>query len=73
MTTRSATTHRLPEIHLAAPLVAALHHAGARLRAMRQRRALAAELSDLSDRELADIGMSRATPRPFDLPSALYR
>ena len=75
MNTRTVATHRAPSVHLAGPLAAALHHALARLRALRQRRALAAELSGLSDRELADIGMTRSmAPAPtLGLPYALYR
>ncbi len=80
MTTRAPTTHHfatpLSAASLsAASLSAAVGHALGRLRSLRQRRALAAELSDLSDRALADIGMARATLRatPFDLPNALYR
>ncbi len=75
MTTRAPTTHHFATPLSAASLSAAVGHALGRLRSLRQRRALAAELSDLSDRALADIGMARATPRatPFDLPNALYR
>ena len=75
MTARTFSTNA-PSIHVvAAPLTAALHHALVRLRAIRQRRALAAELSGLSDRELADIGMARAmAPAATQgLPYALYR
>ncbi len=74
MFARTAPAHA-PSIHLAAPLAAALHHGAALLRARRQRRALAAELSDLSERQLADIGLTRAAApaTPFGLPHALYR
>ena len=73
MTARTAT--HIPSIPFAAALGAALHRAAATLRDLRQRRALDAELSDLSDRELADIGMTRAgAPSPsHGLPYVLYR
>ncbi len=74
MTARTFSTNA-PSLHLGASLASAAHHVAARLRDLRQRRALAAELSGLSDRELADIGMSRASvPAPsLGLPHALYR
>ncbi len=75
MNARTAITHRAPSIHIAAPLSAVLHRALDHLRTLRQRRALSAELSGLSDRELADIGMTRPpAPGPMvGLPYALYR
>ena len=75
MNAHTANTHHAPSIHIHAPLAAVLHRALVRLRDMRQRRALSAELSGLSDRELADIGMTRPpTPGPLvGLPYALYR
>ena len=74
MTARTFSTNA-PSLHLGATLAAAVHHTAVRLRDLRQRRALAAELSGLSDRELADIGMTRdAVPAPsLGLPHALYR
>ncbi|MGI3778186.1 MAG: DUF1127 domain-containing protein [Janthinobacterium lividum] len=73
MTARTATA--APSLPLAAPLAAAISHGAAFLRARRQRRALAAELSDLSEHQLADIGLTRAPEpaTPFGLPTALYR
>lgn len=75
MTARTATTHRFPAARSTAPLLAPLHRLAARLRDLRQRRALAAELSELSDRELADIGITRASVPviPVGLPYVLYR
>lgn len=75
MFARTASAVHVPSIHLGATLAAAMHRASAHLRDLRGRRALAAELSGLSDRELADIGMTRAAvPAPsLGLPHALYR
>ena len=71
MTVRTAT----PSTHPYATLAAALHRGAIRLRMAHRRRAVAAELSGLSDRDLADIGLARtASPAaPFGLPTALYR
>lgn len=75
MNTHSATTHRFPATSLAVPIAAALHRVLAHLRTQRERQVLDAELSMLSERDLADIGLSRpatcgTTP---GLPPALYR
>ncbi|MDE8347151.1 MAG: DUF1127 domain-containing protein [Acidocella sp.] len=50
------------------PMVAAERHRGLldSFRAWRERRAAAAELSNLSDRDLADIGLTRQ-----DIPNAV--
>lgn len=74
MSTQSATTHRFPTTSLAAPIAAALHRALAHLRAQRERQVLDAELSMLSERDLADIGLSRPATcgTTFGLPSALH-
>ncbi len=75
MNIRSATTHGFPASSLAAPIAAALHRGLAHLRTRRERRALDDELSMLSMRDLADIGLSRPATRgtTFGLPPALYR
>ena len=75
MNTHSATTHRVPTTSLAAPVAAALRRVLAHLRTRRARQVLDAELSMLSERDLADIGLSRPAPRgtTFSLPPAVYR
>ena len=75
MNTHSATTHRFPATSLAAPIAAALRRVLAHLRAQRERQVLDAELSMLSERDLADIGLSGPATcgTTFGLPPALYR
>jgi uncharacterized protein YjiS (DUF1127 family) len=73
MSTHTGTTpYHLPATHLAGPLAAVLHRALTRLRMSNARRALAAELSGLSDRELADIGLSPAATPVGPEPGLLH-
>ena len=76
MSMYSATTpHRLSAVHLPARLAFVLRRLRDHRHEQRERQRLDAELSMLSDRELADIGLSRPATRgtAFGLPYALHR